>query len=87
MAEREHNSKIVAFVEDPSGVSQRFEIICKGPDFLCLREEVWSGEGIDSVAGRLLRTEAEINIPVNSKINCYFEGNCNECSLKKSSDQ
>ncbi len=85
MAERINESKIVAFIEYPSGKRQRFEIVCKGPDFICLDEEVWSGEGINSVAGRLLITESEINIPENSKINCYFESKCGDCSLKKTS--
>ena len=77
--------KIVAFVEKPQGKHQRYEIECKGPGNICLNEEVWSGEGVSSVAGRLLRTEAEIHIPPNSKIDAYVTGNCEGCPLKKTS--
>ena len=87
MKERDCNCKIVAFVEKPSGMHQKYAIECIGPNNICLEEEVWSGEGIDSVAGRLLRTEAEIYIPPNTKINAYIDANCRGCPLKKVSDE
>ena len=85
MPERKYDFEIVAFVEEPSGEHQRYVIECLGPGNVCLDEEIWSGEGINSVAGRVLRTEAGINIPPNSKINAFVDGDCKECPLRKSS--